>query len=77
MNDGLEQVRIIIGDDGASGISDAEIKDVLWETFFDIEQTTEWALGPSSLSSIYRRAHACATDEIERRRVAKERKGEP
>lgn len=45
MNDGLEQVRIIIGDDETSGISDDAIKDVLWETYFDIEQTTEWALG--------------------------------
>lgn len=45
MNDGLEQVRIIIGDDETSGISDNAIKDVLWENYFDIEQTTEWALG--------------------------------
>ena len=45
MNDGLEQVRLVIGDQDMSEISDNTIKDVLWDYFFDIEKTIQWAIG--------------------------------
>lgn len=45
MNDGLEQVRLVIGDEAASGLSDTSIKDVLWEYYFDVEKTIYWAVG--------------------------------
>lgn len=45
MNDGLEQVRLVIGSVDECGISDNDIKDSLWELYFDIEQTIHWALG--------------------------------
>jgi hypothetical protein len=45
MNDGLEQVRLVIGDEVTSELSDNSIKDALWEYYFDIERTVQWALG--------------------------------
>ena len=45
MNDGLEQVRLVIGNELTSELSDNSIKDALWEYFFDIERTVRWALG--------------------------------
>ncbi|KAF9468904.1 hypothetical protein BDZ94DRAFT_551175 [Collybia nuda] len=45
MQDGLEQVRGVLGEEGVSGLSDKAIKDALWEFFFDTEKTIEWALG--------------------------------
>ena len=45
MNDGLEQVRLIVGDADVSGLSDNSIKDVLWDSYFSIEKTVNWALG--------------------------------
>jgi len=45
MNDGLEQVRLIIGGEDVSELSDKSIKDALWEYYFDVEQTIQWALG--------------------------------
>lgn len=45
MNDGLEQVRLVIGDEATSELSDKSIKDALWEFYFDIERTVQWALG--------------------------------
>ncbi|KAH9482959.1 hypothetical protein JR316_0005059 [Psilocybe cubensis] len=44
MEDGLDQVKLVIGDESQSGFSDNEIRDVLWEYYFDIEKTIEWAL---------------------------------
>ncbi|PPQ92367.1 hypothetical protein CVT25_008717 [Psilocybe cyanescens] len=44
MEDGLDQVKLVIGDESQSGLSDNEIRDVLWELYFDIEKTIEWAL---------------------------------
>lgn len=45
INDGLEQVRLIIGNEVTSELSDNSIKDALWEYYFDIERTVQWALG--------------------------------
>jgi hypothetical protein len=45
MNDGLEQVRLIIGDEDLSELSDNSIKDALWEYYFDVEKTVQWSLG--------------------------------
>ncbi|KAF7355041.1 HBS1-like protein [Mycena sanguinolenta] len=44
LNDGLDQVREVIGGADHSGLSDAAIKDVLWECDFDIEETIQWAI---------------------------------
>ncbi|KAJ7781567.1 hypothetical protein B0H16DRAFT_1819135 [Mycena metata] len=41
LNDGLDQVREVIGD---VDVSDDAIKDVLWDCHFDIEETVQWAL---------------------------------
>jgi len=45
MSDGLDQVRLIIGTENDSGISDKSIKDVLWDSYFNLEETVRWALG--------------------------------
>lgn len=45
MNDGLEQVRLIIGDEDVSELSDNSIKEALWEYYFDVEKTVQWSLG--------------------------------
>ncbi|KDR83448.1 hypothetical protein GALMADRAFT_150559 [Galerina marginata CBS 339.88] len=44
MNDGLEQVKLVIGGEEQSGFSDSSIRDALWEYYFDIQKTIEWAL---------------------------------
>ncbi|KAK7061453.1 HBS1-like protein [Favolaschia claudopus] len=44
LNDGLEQVREVIGGIDQCGLSDNAIKDVLWDCEFDIEETIQWAL---------------------------------
>ncbi|GLB33494.1 putative elongation factor Tu C-terminal domain [Lyophyllum shimeji] len=41
---GLEQVRQVLGDEDVTGLSDKDIKDALWEYFFDEEKTIQWAL---------------------------------
>ncbi|TFK73003.1 hypothetical protein BDN72DRAFT_956805 [Pluteus cervinus] len=43
LNDGLAKVRRVIGDTASSGLSDKLIKDVLWDNWFDVEKTTNWA----------------------------------
>ncbi|KAF8076072.1 hypothetical protein FPV67DRAFT_396363 [Lyophyllum atratum] len=40
---GLEHVRAVLGDEGVSGLSDKDIKDALWEFFFDEEKAIQWA----------------------------------
>ncbi|KAF9057448.1 hypothetical protein BJ165DRAFT_33338 [Panaeolus papilionaceus] len=44
MNDGLEQIRQVIGSADFSGVSDQSIKDALWEYYFDVDQTIQWAM---------------------------------
>ncbi|KAJ7774209.1 hypothetical protein DFH07DRAFT_912701 [Mycena maculata] len=43
LNDGLDRVREVIGGPDHSGLSDTDIKDVLWDYHFDIEETIQWA----------------------------------
>ncbi|QRV91459.1 hypothetical protein RhiJN_19477 [Ceratobasidium sp. AG-Ba] len=44
MNTGLVQVRSVLGDEEESGIKDKQIKDALWESYFDVEGTISWLL---------------------------------
>ncbi|KAJ6627522.1 hypothetical protein B0H10DRAFT_1779679, partial [Mycena sp. CBHHK59/15] len=44
LNDGLDRVRDVIGGEDQCGLSDALIKDVLWDVHFDIEETIQWAI---------------------------------
>ncbi|KAJ7122749.1 hypothetical protein C8R44DRAFT_153209 [Mycena epipterygia] len=44
LNDGLDQVRDVLGGEDRTGLSDADIKDVLWDCNFDIEETIQWAI---------------------------------
>ncbi|PPR02456.1 hypothetical protein CVT24_002005, partial [Panaeolus cyanescens] len=44
MNDGLEQVRQVIGSADFSGVSDQSIKDALWDSYFDVDHTIQWAM---------------------------------
>ncbi|KAG5716065.1 HBS1-like protein [Termitomyces sp. T112] len=50
----LEEVRQVIGDEYVSGFPDNELKDVLWEYFFDTEKTIHWALEEQSRRQIAR-----------------------
>lgn len=45
MLDALEHVRSVIGGEDVSGLSDKIVKEVLWDYFFDIDKTVQWALG--------------------------------
>ncbi|KAG6833838.1 hypothetical protein H0H87_011772 [Tephrocybe sp. NHM501043] len=45
---GLEEVREVLGDNNISGLSDQDIKDALWEFFFDAEKTIQWAIEEQS-----------------------------
>lgn len=45
MNDGLDQVRLVVGDEAQSGLSDNAVRDALWEYYFDVERTIQWAFG--------------------------------
>ncbi|KAJ7591392.1 hypothetical protein C8J56DRAFT_561695 [Mycena floridula] len=42
MNSAFDHVRSALGDD--CDISDKELKDMIWELYFDVEQTLNWAL---------------------------------
>ncbi|KAK2466434.1 hypothetical protein APHAL10511_002076 [Amanita phalloides] len=44
MDAGLDAVRTVIGDEATSGLSDASLKDALWEYYFDVDKTIQWAL---------------------------------
>lgn len=76
MDAGLESVRAIIGNLETSGLSDATLKDVLWEYYFDIGRTIQWAIGNLFHQPPHCTTRSCSTDEQERRRRAEERKGE-
>lgn len=43
--DALERVRAIIGSAQTSGISDKELKDLLWHEYYDVNKAVDWALG--------------------------------
>ncbi|KAF9495727.1 hypothetical protein BDN71DRAFT_1506483 [Pleurotus eryngii] len=42
MNDALEQVRNVVGDEYDCGISDKDLKKALWDRFFDVHQGVNW-----------------------------------
>lgn len=52
LNDGLDQIRVILGPEGQSELSDTEIKDALWNNYFDIDVTLQWALGTCAQFSV-------------------------
>jgi elongation factor 1 alpha-like protein len=45
LDDALDRVQEVIGDERSTGLTDQEIRDVLWDNFFDVERTIQWALG--------------------------------
>lgn len=52
MNDALEQVRNIVGDEYDCGISDKDLKMALWDRFFDVHQGVNWVFGTNSFSTL-------------------------
>ncbi|KAG8749203.1 Hsp70 suppressor, GTPase facilitates ribosomal subunit dissociation [Ceratobasidium sp. 428] len=44
MVSGLVRVRSVLGDEDESGIKDKQIKDALWDSYFDVEGTISWLL---------------------------------
>ncbi|KIK65603.1 hypothetical protein GYMLUDRAFT_39082 [Collybiopsis luxurians FD-317 M1] len=44
MNDVLEEIRKIIGEEDISGLQDSEIKDTIWNCYFSFEESLEWCL---------------------------------
>ncbi|KAG6919272.1 hypothetical protein DXG01_007404 [Tephrocybe rancida] len=51
---GLEQVRQVLGDENVSGLSDKDIRDTLWEFFFDVGKTIEWAVDEQNRRQVAR-----------------------
>ncbi|KAF5393713.1 hypothetical protein D9757_000305 [Collybiopsis confluens] len=45
MNDALEEIRKVIGEEEISGLPDAEIKDTIWNCYFDLQESLDWCLG--------------------------------
>ena len=52
LNDAFEQVRSSLGDGVVSDLSERDIRAVLWDSYFDVEQTIGWCLGDYSLNLI-------------------------
>lgn len=48
MNDVLEEIRNVIGEEEISGIPDNEIKDTIWYYHFDLQHSMQWCLGAYS-----------------------------
>ncbi|KAJ8086336.1 hypothetical protein PM082_005159 [Marasmius tenuissimus] len=44
MNDALEQVREVIGEEDISGLPDSEVKDTIWYYHFDVQESIDWCL---------------------------------
>ncbi|KDN50001.1 hypothetical protein RSAG8_01337, partial [Rhizoctonia solani AG-8 WAC10335] len=44
MATGLAQVRSVLGSQDESGIDDKQIKDALWDSYFDVEGSVSWLL---------------------------------
>ncbi len=45
MEAAFEQLISVLGDSNTTGLSDKEVKAALWEAYFNVEETIEWALG--------------------------------
>lgn len=74
MMDGLEEVRVVIGSQEHSGITDRDIQDTLHYYQYDVQQSVNWLLGIRQPYGIYP-VLTGATEEQQRKQVAKERKG--
>ena len=57
LDDTVERVRDVIGTESASGISDAFLKDVAWNNYFDVGRSIEEVMGESFCANIYRQRH--------------------
>jgi hypothetical protein len=57
MNVCLDRVRDVVGPEQESGVSDAAIREALWEYYFDVDQTIEWVFGTHYLSDPTSCAH--------------------
>ena len=57
MEDGLLQVREVVGSEEQSGLADNKIKDALWEFYFDIDKTIRWCMGESHLRTSHTSSH--------------------
>jgi len=72
----LDSVRAILGDEEVCGLPDADIQNYLWDAFFNVEETIQWGLGACISATGRKPSHLSISDEIQRRNVARERKGE-
>ena len=45
LDDAFEKVVAVIGNATATGLSDRDVKNVIWDNYFGVESTIEWALG--------------------------------
>lgn len=57
MEDGLIQVREVVGSEEQSGLADNKIKDALWEFYFDIDKTIRWCMGEPHLLPFHTPSH--------------------
>ena len=57
MEDGLIQVREVVGPEEQSGLADNKIKDALWEFYFDIDKTIRWCMGQFHLLPSHTPSH--------------------
>ncbi|TFL05524.1 hypothetical protein BDV98DRAFT_223531 [Pterulicium gracile] len=42
MDEGLDRIREVIGNEETSGIPDSQIRDGLWNSYFSVEETLQW-----------------------------------
>lgn len=61
LDDTVEQVREVIGSESTSGISDAFLKDVAWNNYFDVGRSIEEVMGELFCANIYRQRQVCLT----------------
>ena len=52
LEDAVERLRTVIGDESSTGIPDSFIKDVVWNNYFDEEQSISDLLGALSLYAL-------------------------
>lgn len=75
MMDGLEHIRATLGDERQSALTDQEIKDSLYEFYFDVEQAIADLLGAFIPDYIIRQTHGLP-EKQERKFIHRERQGE-
>lgn len=52
MEDGLERVRIVLGSEAESGLSDGIVKETLWESYFNVDEAIDWLVRAYHLFNI-------------------------